>query len=129
MGYVIDSNAVIDYLGGLMPESGMLFMNGVVNDTPIISIITVIEVLGFDNSTEIELLLNQFIEDSVVIPLNDDIVKVTIGIRKKNRIKTPDAIIAATAIMLNYPLVTRNASDFKKLEGLQTVNPYLEAGR
>jgi|SRR6185312_55545 len=128
MGYVIDSNAVIDYLGGLMPESGMSFMNGVVNDTPIISIITEIEVLGFDNPAEIETLLNQFIEDPVVIPLNDDIVKITIGIRKKNKIKTPDAIIAATAIILNYPLVTRNTSDFKKLEGLQIIDRYAETG-
>ena len=125
MGYVIDSNAVIDYLGGLLPESGMSFMNGVINDTPIISIITQIEVLGFDNPVEIETLLNQFIDDSLIIPLNDDIVKMTIGIRKKNKIKTPDAIIAATAIILDYPLVTRNAGDFKKISALKMVDPWL----
>jgi predicted nucleic acid-binding protein len=125
MGYVIDSNAVIDYLSGQIPASGMLFMNAIINDTPIISIMTQIEVLGFNNPPDIEALLNQFIEYSLVIPLSDDIVKTTIEIRKKNKIKTPDAIIAATAIVLDYPLITRNISDFKKI-GVKIVDPWLK---
>jgi predicted nucleic acid-binding protein len=124
MGYVIDSNAVIDYLSGQIPGSGMLFMNDVINDIPILSIITQIEVLGFNNPAEIETLLTQFISLSTVIALNDEIVKTTIEIRKKNKIKTPDAIIAATAVVLGYPLITRNKSDFKKLE-LEIVDPWL----
>ncbi|MFB9842468.1 type II toxin-antitoxin system VapC family toxin [Mucilaginibacter ginsenosidivorans] len=125
MGYVIDSNAVIDYLSGQMPDSGMAFMNNIVNDTPVVSVITQIEVLGFNNPAEIETLLNGFIEDSLVIPLNDEIVRNTIEIRKKSKIKTPDAIIAATSIALNYTLVTRNTHDFKNLNSLKTTNPWL----
>jgi predicted nucleic acid-binding protein len=125
MGYVIDSNAVIDYLSGQIPEEGMSFMNAIINDTPVISIITQIEVLGFNNPTEIEILLTQFIDDSLVITLNDDIVKTTISIRKKNRIKMPDAIIAATAIILDYALITRNTADFKKLSSLKIIDPWL----
>jgi len=125
MGYVIDSNAVIYYLSGQIPESGMSFMNNIINDTPIISVMTQIEVLGFNNPIEIENLLNQFIDDSLVIPLNDDIVKMTIQIRKNYKIKTPDAIIAATAIVLNYPLITRDTNDFKKLDILKIIDPWL----
>ena len=55
MGYVIDSNAVIDYMSGQLPDTAMSFMNSVINDKPIISIMTQIEVLGFNNPTEIEL--------------------------------------------------------------------------
>jgi len=124
MGYVIDSNVVIDYMSGQLPRTAMSFMNSIINETPIISIMTQIEVLGFNNPTEIEAFLNEFIEASLVIPLNDDIVKATIEIRKKNKIKTPDAIIAATAIVLDYPLITRNTSDFKKLSGLKTIDPW-----
>ncbi|GAC1311328.1 MAG: type II toxin-antitoxin system VapC family toxin [Mucilaginibacter sp.] len=126
MGYVIDSNAVIDYLSGQIPIGGMSFMNNIINDTPVISIMTQIEVLGFNNPIEIEALLNEFIDYSLVIPLNDDIVKTTIEIRKGNKIKTPDAIIAATAMVLDYPLITRNTSDFKKLDGLQIIDPWLK---
>jgi predicted nucleic acid-binding protein len=69
-------------------------------------------------------LLIEFIDASLVIPLNDDIVKATIEIRKKNKVKTTDAIIAATAIVLDYPLITRNTSDFKKLNGLTIIEPW-----
>ncbi len=124
MGYVIDSNAVIDYLSGQLPNNAMSFLSGIINDTPIISIMTQIEVLGFNNPIEIEALLNKFIDHSLVIPLNDDIVKATIEIRKRNRIKTPDAIIAAIAIVLGYPLITRNTSDFKKLDRLKIIDPW-----
>ena len=125
MGYVIDSNAVIDYLSGQIPEAGMSFMNAVINDTPVISVITQIEVLGFNNPTEIESLLTQFVDDSLVIALNDEIVKTTISIRKKSKIKMPDAINAATAIALDYTLITRNTPDFKKLSALKTIDPWL----
>ena len=124
MGYVIDSNVVIDYMSGQLPRTAISFMNDVINETPVISIMTQIEVLGFNNAPEIETFLNEFIEASLVIPLNDDIVKTTIEIRKKNKIKTPDAIIAATAIVLGYPLITRNTSDFKKLNSLKIIDPW-----
>jgi len=41
--YLIDSNAVIDYLSGKIPEKGMPFMNQVINDIPNISVISKIE--------------------------------------------------------------------------------------
>jgi hypothetical protein len=66
----------------------MLFMNDIINDTPVISIMTKIEVLGFNNPFEIELLLKEFIEDPLIIDLNDPIVKTTIEIRKRIKIKT-----------------------------------------
>jgi predicted nucleic acid-binding protein len=100
-------------------------MNNIINETPVISIITQIEVLGFNNPIEIEALLDHFIQDSLVISLNDEIVKTTIAIRKKNKIKTPDAIIAATAIVLDYSLVTRNMGDFKKINSLKILDPWL----
>ncbi|MDR3697595.1 type II toxin-antitoxin system VapC family toxin [Mucilaginibacter sp.] len=124
MGYVIDSNVVIDYMSGQLPENAMLFMNDVINETPIISIMTQIEVLGFNNPPEIESFLNEFMNASLLIPLNDDIVKATIEIRKNNKIKTPDAIIAATAIVLDYPLITRNTRDFKNLDSLKIIDPW-----
>jgi|GEM_PF-5619575 len=37
MGYLIDSNAIIDYLSGNLPQKGMLWMNDVINETPVVS--------------------------------------------------------------------------------------------
>jgi len=85
---------------------------------------TQIEILGFNNPAETEELLTLLINESLVVPLTDEIVSATITLRKSHKIKTPDAIIAATAIVLGHTLITRNTSDFKKIDSLKTVDPW-----
>jgi len=121
--YLIDSNAVIDYLSGKLPVKGMSFMNQVINDIPNISVMTKIEVLGYKTITEAYQLLTGFVGDSVVFGLTDDIVEQTIEIRKEYKLKTPDAIIAATALENSLTLISRNAKDFKNISGLDIINP------
>jgi hypothetical protein len=59
--------------------------------------------------------LHNFIEDSLVIELEQPIKYKTADIRKKHKIKLPDAIIAATALVYELSLVSRNVSDFKNI--------------
>jgi len=99
-GYLIDSNVVIDYLNGKLPESGRLFMHRVVNETPNLSVIIKIEVLGFNYDQDSNHLVFDFLENSTIFELTKEIVDATIQIRKQTRIKIPDAIIAATALVL-----------------------------
>ncbi len=40
------------------------------------------------------------------------------------KIKTPDAIIAATALAYGYTIITNNEKDFKGITGLKIINPY-----
>jgi len=62
---------------------------------------------------------------AIMFDLSTDIVKETILLRKlKKKLKTPDAIIAATAIAYNLTLLTRNVSDFANLPGLSIINPH-----
>lgn len=67
--HLIDSNSLIDYLSGRLEGKGLSVMNGLVNETPIISVITKIEVLGFATTKEATHLLNSFVLDSMVIGL------------------------------------------------------------
>jgi predicted nucleic acid-binding protein len=122
--YLIDSNAVIDYLGNKFPEEGMNFMNKVIDNVPIVSVITKIEVLGFEISAENYKLLSDFMSDAIVLDLSDNVVDECINLRKKNKVRIPDAIIAATAIVNNFVLISRNVSDFKKISGLKMINPF-----
>lgn len=48
---LIDTNAVIDYLGSKLSDNGMTFMNTIIDAVPNVSIITKIEVLGFNTAT------------------------------------------------------------------------------
>lgn len=63
-------------------------------------------------------------KSAFVFPINEDVVKKTIDIKRKHKIKLPDAVIAATAITYNLILVTRNTKDFDKIENLKLVNPH-----
>jgi predicted nucleic acid-binding protein len=99
-------------------------MNQIINEIPSISVITKIEILGYETTPESAELLESFVFNSLVIGLSDEIVDRTIEIRKKNRIKMPDAIIAATAITYNSIIVTRNIKDFRNIKGLNVVNPH-----
>jgi predicted nucleic acid-binding protein len=122
--YLIDTNAVIDYLAQNMPESANDFMNGVINSIPNISIITKIELLGFNASAEHISLLTSFVGDALVFDLTSSIADLTISIRREHKTKLPDAIIAATAIVNGMKLITRNTSDFTGITGLQVLNPF-----
>ncbi|HCC37208.1 MAG TPA: PIN domain nuclease [Treponema sp.] len=122
--YLLDSNVVIGYLAGRLPDSGMKTVSAIVDRIPHISVISQIEVLRFNDTPENEAILNDFVEMSVIHPLSSDIVLRVIALCKQRKIKIPDAIIAATALVENMILVTRNIDDFKNITGLEFLNPW-----
>lgn len=122
--YLIDTNAVIDYLGNKLPFSGMDFMNKVIDEVPNVSVVTKIEVLGFNTLEEHYRLLINFINDATVLDLTNNVVEESIEIRKKHKTKLPDCIIASTALVYDLILISRNISDFKNIDGLQVIDPH-----
>ena len=56
--------------------------------------------------------------DIAIMELDESIKRQAITFRRENNLKLPDAIIAATAKIMDLPLFTAD-SDFKKLEDLQ----------
>jgi predicted nucleic acid-binding protein len=72
---------------------------------------------GFEKSRE-------FIGFAHVIPLTDEIAELAIELRRRGRIKLPDAVIAATALHHDLTLVTSNVKDFEGIEGLRIYNPF-----
>lgn len=124
--YLLDSNVVIDLLNGKLTTVNPKFVASVRSAPIFISIITKIEVLAWNAPTDEEAIqLIEFVETATVLPLSDDIAEKTIALRKMYRkIKLPDTIIAATALVHSFHLITRNTSDFLNLPGLQVVNPF-----
>jgi predicted nucleic acid-binding protein len=66
----------------------------------------------------------EFLDDAEIIQLSDDVVDSTILLKKAIKIKTPDAIIAATALVDGLVIITNNITDFKRVKGLKVSNPY-----
>jgi predicted nucleic acid-binding protein len=56
--------------------------------------------------------------------ISADIVNKTIAIRQLHKKKLPDAIIAATALVYDLILITRNTIDFKSIDGLKVIDPF-----
>jgi predicted nucleic acid-binding protein len=89
-----------------------------------ISVITYMEILGhrFRNKNE-EKFIQELLELFTTLYIDREIADKVIEIRKKDRIKLPDAIIAATAISRELSLITRNTDDFKNIE-VSISNPF-----
>ena len=120
--YLLDTNPVIDFFNKKLPQEGK---NLITNIEPAISVITYIELFSNKNISKQETKhLLDFIKVAVIYELRKEIVEQTIILRQNFKIKTPDAIIAATALVHHRKLITRNNSDFKKIPGLIVIDPY-----
>ena len=123
--YLLDSNTIIDYMEGKMPSQALDKVDKIVNQKTRISVITQIEILGWFGATTDQLkLIYQFVEDAIIFSFIPEIVNLTISIRQRHKIKLPDAIIAATALVYDLTLLSRNVDDFKKINGLKIINPW-----
>jgi len=123
---LIDTNAAIDYLAGKLPEKGVQKIDQLLtNKNAQISIIVKIELLSFNppNPDDLEI-IEAFIHKCAILSLTDTIANRTYLLRREYKIKLPDAIIAATALEHNLPLLTRNVSDFKQIPKLTVLNPH-----
>ncbi|MCB2262474.1 MAG: type II toxin-antitoxin system VapC family toxin [Candidatus Thiosymbion ectosymbiont of Robbea hypermnestra] len=99
---VLDTNAVI-YL-----HKGLLAENLPVGEYAI-SVITEMELLSFAGLTEDQRMwLQCFIDDLDIIGIDSDVKQRAIQLRLQQRLKLPDAIIAATAISRNAVLLSND---------------------
>lgn len=125
MSKVFDSNILVYHLNHSLPPYANEMVAISLEEGAIVSVVSSIEVLGWPHHTDgtfaqAKKLLDQFQEQS----LSSQIVSECINLRRQRTIKLPDAIIAATALHLQIPLVTRNTDDFKNIDNLTLINPF-----
>lgn len=124
-GYLIDTNILIYYFADIIPEMENDTLERIFKTSFNVSIITKIEFMGWGKHTDEGYeKAKEFISFAHMIPLNNKMADLTINIRRKNKIKLPDAVIAATALLKDLILVTRNDKDFKGVEYLEIYNPF-----
>lgn len=86
-----------------------------------LSVVSEIEILGWHNISETdEAYFEMLIGDCFLIELTPAIKHRSIRLKQKHRIKLPDAIIAATALFLDMPLLTFD-TDFARIEDLDLI--------
>jgi predicted nucleic acid-binding protein len=118
--YLLDTSACSKYFMGLLGEEKLELIDEVIESKSLLSIVSHIELMSWiTESEEMDKVIADFITTSDVFQLTNDIVQKTIEIRRKVKIKLPDAIIAATAIVHNLTLLSTNDSDFVKVPKLK----------
>lgn len=121
--YLIDNNVISHFLAGMYTDAGMNFIASVFNDVPNISVITEIEALSWIHTDKTkEAIIKSFVKDANTISINSKVVEICVSLRRSRKIKTPDAIIAATAIALDMTLISSDAV-FENIDGLKLLKP------
>ena len=110
MKAVFDTNILIDYLNGIEAARTELAHYA----TRQISVISFIEVLVGAKSTAEENAIRGFLGTLEILNLSAEIANQTIEIRKKYRLKIPDAMVYATARTQGCILVSRNGKELKQ---------------
>jgi predicted nucleic acid-binding protein len=122
--FLIDTNVIIGVLKGALPRKNALKLSKIIDEDFNVSTIVNIETLGFHAITPEDLIRSEkLLLRAKVIYVNKIIEQKAIEIRQQKKMKLGDAIIAATALVNNLTIVTRNESDFYGL-GLTIYNPF-----
>lgn len=116
---LIDSNIIIY---SFSEEYGYL-RKLLVSDNSHVSEISRVEVLGHHglNEKQKDYFVDIFSYSTVVIP-TQEIFDKAIEIRQKYNLKLGDSIIAATALVHNLTLYTRNLKDFERIKKMKYIN-------
>jgi predicted nucleic acid-binding protein len=110
-------------MAGLIPAKGSDFVENLFNSQFLISVVTKIEVLGYNDLPHKISAMSSFLSLSEILPLNEIVTERTIELKRLFRkMKLGDAIIAATAIDNSLMLITRNIADFKFIPNLTMLN-------
>jgi len=122
--YLIDNNVISNYFSNAFSERTTNLLADIIDKVPNLSVITKIEALSWVNpNIAKENIVRIFVNSSNIIALSDSIVDKSIEIRRNHKIKTPDAIIAATAIVNDFTILTSD-SDFDPIPNLKIINPF-----
>ena len=118
---ILDTNIIIELLKGNKETKELL--EGINEENFAISIITSMELYyGAINKRELNK-IKKFLKSFDLLLINEEISKIALDLiekySKSHGLEIPDALIAATSIYYDIPLLTYNKKDFKYIEGLQ----------
>jgi predicted nucleic acid-binding protein len=124
-GSVFDSNILIYHINDQLDRTAERVVSSLFEEPVYISVISRIEILAWKgHSEQSRNMTNELLSTLTEISLEEPIIQTTINIRLHSSVELPDAIIAASALILGLPLVTRNMEDFGRIEGLRLINPF-----
>ena len=123
MRRLLDTNVWIDAMSG-EPVAARALTVAIADEWCGLSAMTRLEVLSYSALTESDMAdWRMLLASAAEVPIGDGVIEEAARLRRTVRMKTPDAIIAATALLENAVLVTRNTGDFRRVPGLTVMEP------
>ncbi len=107
MKALLDTNILIDYLNGIDAARKEIYRY----ETPLISPITWMEVMVGVNDDE-DQSIRSFLSRFAQVNIDAEVAEIAVSIRRKHKMRLPDAIIWASAKRESALLVSRNINDF-----------------
>jgi len=120
---VLDTDIFIDFLRGVDTAINFFKEN---NDKIAFSAITESELLSGEvcnNKNERSNLIH-FLAQFNKIEVDNPLAQIAGDVRREFGLEVPDAIIAASAMIIDAQLVTRNTKHFENIKGLEVRKPY-----
>lgn len=126
-GVLIDTNILIYVFSNRLSFVITERMNRFFKESFIISAINQMEFLGWKGATPEQFQQAiDFLHYARILPVDSAVIDKTIALKREIKIKLPDAIIAATCLVNDLDLLTRNVKDFIGIDSLKVINPFVE---
>ncbi|MDO4441884.1 MAG: type II toxin-antitoxin system VapC family toxin [Moraxella sp.] len=117
---LVDSNIIIYHFNGMSKATEFLNAH---QRKLYLSAMSVAEVLSFAPSEKALGMAEQFLNENFIwLDISREIILTTAKIRRQRKIKMPDAIIGATALVHHLAIASRNEKGFKYL-AIDIINP------
>ena len=122
----MDTNIVLYYLNNQLDGEAYKFVYSILLIECNISIVNRIEIRSWNAPTkEVEREIINFLDACTLFDLTLEVAEKAAELRRTyKKLAMPDTIIAATAIVNNMTLVSRNDKDFQQIKNLKYTNPF-----
>ena len=123
MRRLLDTNVWIDAMSA-ESEAARALMVAISDDWCGYSAMTRLEVLSYSSLSPSDIAdWRALLASATEVAIGDSVIEEAARLRRTVKLKTPDAVIAATALLENAALVTRNVEDFRRVPGLNVMGP------
>jgi predicted nucleic acid-binding protein len=113
---LLDTNIILYLLEGDTTLNALLYKKKLY-----VSFISELELLSYSNITAKEReKIRDFLEECIVIDINEHIKEETIRLRRTYKLKLPDSIVIGTGTYLGIPVISAD-KEFKKIKGSRII--------
>jgi toxin FitB len=118
---LLDSNIIIY---SIQPNNRQL-REFIAEQLPCVSAISYVEVLGYHNLTlQDQVDLEEFFSLVPILQITSIVLDQAVALRQIRKISLGDSLIAATSLVHDLTLVTRNVKDFAWISGIKLLDPF-----